>query len=262
MLNQLIDIITNQSICTVFQPIIEVQNSQIIGYEALTRGPENSIFFSPEMLFKAAIKHGLLSELEILCRDNAIKQFAALQLVGKLFLNISPMVLLNSAHPQGTTVKFVEQSGLSCQQIVIEISEKYPFPQGDILHNALEKYREFGFAVAIDDLGAGYSGLKQWCMLQPDIVKIDRYFVANCDQDQSKQTFLKHLFLLGHNTDAMVIAEGIETQAEYELLTELGMRYAQGFFIARPALQPSKLTILPNFVPTKRKQLELVYCQG
>ncbi|MDO6445584.1 EAL domain-containing protein [Colwellia sp. 1_MG-2023] len=232
------NIIRNKKITVVFQPIFNITNQTIVGYEALSRGPADSIYYAPDVLFKAATDCGLLSELEILCRDTAIQQFANLQLTGKLFLNISPLVLLDKAHPQGETIKLVEKAGLNCQQIVIELSEKYPFPNAETLSLALAKYREFGFDVAIDDLGAGYSGLKMWSQLRPDIVKIDRYFVEHCHLDSFKRKFLKAIFELAKSAQAKVVVEGIETFEEYELLRQLGMSYAQGFYLSKPSANP------------------------
>jgi EAL domain-containing protein (putative c-di-GMP-specific phosphodiesterase class I) len=238
--NKLLEIIASKAITTVFQPIFNVQSKTILGYEALTRGPENTELYSPDNLFYFATQYDLISELEILCRDKAITRFAELKLQGKLFLNISPLVLLSKNHPQGETIKFVQQAGLSCDQIVIEVSEKYPVPNDSTLSEALAKYRQFGFDVAIDDLGAGYSGLKLWSQLRPDIVKIDRYFVENCHQDSFKRKFLKAIFDLAQSAKAQVIVEGIETIEEFELLERLGMVYAQGFYLAKPAIIPIK----------------------
>ncbi|SEK66961.1 EAL domain, c-di-GMP-specific phosphodiesterase class I (or its enzymatically inactive variant) [Colwellia chukchiensis] len=238
MNNNINEIISTKSISTVFQAIFNIQEQRIIGYEALTRGPEGSLLSAPDILFQHAMQAGLLSELEILCRDNAIKRFSELKLSGKLFLNISPLVLLSKSHPQGETKRFVEQAGLNCQQIVIELSEKYPFPNNYILKAALAKYRRFGFKVAIDDLGAGYSGLKLWSQLLPDIVKVDRYFIENCHQDKFKQKFLKAIFNLASAAKASVIVEGIEAQQEFEFLQSIGMIYAQGFYLATPAAKP------------------------
>ncbi len=234
MIYKLKDIIEKRNISTVFQPILDVKEKKILGYEALTRGPVNSELHSPDKLFSFATEYGLLSELEILCRDNAIRQFSTLKLQGMLFLNISPLVLLDKNHPRGETIKFVEKAGLNCQQIVIELSEKYPYPNNKALSHALDQYREYGFNVAIDDLGAGYSGLKLWSELRPDIVKIDRYFVEGCDQDSFKRKFLIAIFDLAKSAHAKVIVEGIETKNEYTLLTKLGMDYAQGFYLAKP----------------------------
>ncbi|MBL0709423.1 MAG: EAL domain-containing protein, partial [Colwellia sp.] len=180
-------IISNKLITTVFQPIFDIENEIIVGYEALTRGPKDTELHSPEALFTMAEKHDLLSELELLCRASAITRFVELKLSGKLFINICLNVMLNKDHPYGETIKLVERSGLSPQQVVIEISEKSPFPNSDVLLKALNKYRQFGFDIAIDDVGAGYSGLKQWSYLRPDIVKIDRYFIDRCDKDVIKR---------------------------------------------------------------------------
>lgn len=234
MKEQIQMILVEKNITTVFQPIYNIERETIVGYEALTRGPNNSDLYSPDVLFEQATEHGLLSELDLLCRASAITSFSQLKLPGKLFINVSPAVMLNKDHPNGETIKLVEKAGLSCQQVVIEISEKYPFPNNDIFRDALDKYRQFGFDVAIDDLGAGYSGLKQWSYLRPDIVKIDRYFIDQCDKDVMKREFLRTLFELGRTSNAHVIAEGIETKEEFELLRELGMIYAQGFFLAHP----------------------------
>jgi EAL domain-containing protein (putative c-di-GMP-specific phosphodiesterase class I) len=234
--NKLLEILAKKAISTVFQPIFNVRSKTILGYEALTRGPKNTELYSPDNLFYYASKYDLISELEILCRDKAITRFAELKLQGKLFLNISPLVLLSKHHPQGETIKFVQQAGLSCDQIVIELSEKYPLPNDSMLSEALAKYRQFGFA--IDDLGAGYSGLKLWSQLRPDIVKIDRYFVENCHKDSFKRKFLKAIFDLAQSAKAQVIVEGIETIDEFELLERLGMVYAQGFYLAKPNITP------------------------
>lgn len=246
MKNKLLDILAKKAISTVFQPIFNVQSKTILGYEALTRGPKSTELYSPDKLFYFASQYDLISELEILCRDKAITRFAELKLQGKLFLNISPLVLLSKHHPQGETMKFVQQAGLSCDQIVIELSEKYPVPNDSMLSEALAKYRQFGFDVAIDDLGAGYSGLKLWSQLRPDIVKIDRYFVENCHQDSFKRKFLKAIFDLAQSAKALVIVEGVETIDEFELLQKLGMVYAQGFYLAKPALEPVKN--YPNYL--------------
>lgn len=246
-------IISKKLITTVFQPIFDIENEIIVGYEALTRGPKNTELHSPEVLFAKAEQYNLLSELELLCRESAITRFVELKLVGKLFINICLNVMLNKDHPYGETIKIVERSGLSPQQVVIEISEKSPFPNNDILLKALNKYRKFGFDIAIDDVGVGYSGLKQWSYLRPDIVKIDRYFIDRCDQDVMKREFLKILFELGRISNAHIIAEGIETKEEFQLLRELGMVYSQGFYLAKPSENPTRsFPILDDFTNTEQ----------
>ena len=96
-------------------------------------------------------------------------------------------------------------------------------------------YRELGFSIAIDDLGAGYSGLKQWSELCPEFVKIDRYFIDHCDQSVVKKEFLKSIIELAKATNTQVIAEGIERAEELRLLESLGVQHAQGFLLERPS---------------------------
>jgi len=239
--NLLQQILADKQITTVFQPIFDVELQKIVGYEALSRGPQGSALHAPSLLFEVATQCGCLYQLELLTRNLAIERFAAQKLSGKLFLNVSPMLLTNPKHPHGELLKIVNRVGLSCEQIIIEISEQYPIFSSELLHQALERYRNYGFTVAIDDLGAGYAGLKEWSYLRPDIVKIDRYFIDGCHLDIVKREFLRTIFELGKATSTKVIAEGIECKEEFELLCELGMVYAQGFFLAKPAATPTRI---------------------
>jgi len=239
--NLLQQILNHQQITTLFQPIFDVELQEIVGYEALSRGPQGSPLHAASTLFEVATQCGCLSQLELLTRNLAIERFAAQKLSGKLFLNVSPMLLTDPKHPHGELLKIVNKVGLSCDRVIIEISEQYPIFSSELLHQALARYRNYGFSVAIDDLGAGYAGLKEWSYLRPDIVKIDRYFVDGCNLDIVKREFLRTIFELGKATSTQVIAEGIECKEEFELLCELGMIYAQGFLLAKPAVVPTEV---------------------
>ncbi|MFT4927039.1 MAG: EAL domain-containing protein (putative c-di-GMP-specific phosphodiesterase class I) [Phenylobacterium sp.] len=230
-------IINERQITSVFQPIFNIQQRNILGYEALSRGPQGTPLHSPEKLFAAARAHGRLSELELLCRKQAITYFVALNLPGKLFLNVSPEVLLDAEHPRGETVQLLHLLGLPCDRVVIEITEQQRADEA-LLKQAVNHYRELGFIIAIDDLGSGHSGLRQWSELMPDIIKIDRYFVDNCHRDVVKKEFLKFIFALASATGALVIAEGIEQDAELQLLASLGISLTQGFLLEKPKEEP------------------------
>ncbi|WP_077340219.1 GGDEF domain-containing protein [Pseudocolwellia agarivorans] len=238
MKKQLQTIIENEQLTALFQPIYNTKETAVYGYEALIRGPSDSPLHSPQALFDEAVNHGLLSELELVCRRISIARFVELQLKGKLFLNVSPMVFLQSDHPQAVTLSYLKEHNLSPEQVVIELSEKYPIDASDLLQTALLHYRNLGFQIAVDDLGAGYAGLKLWSEVKPDYVKIDRYFINQCDQDPIKREFIKSILNLGQSINAKVVAEGIETQGEFEQLEELGLSIYQGFLFARPALYP------------------------
>ncbi len=239
-------IIENEELSALFQPIYSTTFENAYGFEALIRGPSNSPLHNPTALFDAALTYGLLSELELVCRKISIARFVELKLPGRLFLNVSPKVLLQSDHSQGVTISYLKKFGLSPSRVVIELSEKYPIDAPQLLKNALIYYRNLGFTIAVDDLGAGYAGLKLWLEVAPDFVKIDRYFINQCDQDPVKREFIKSILSLGQNINAKVIAEGIETSDEFNCLNDLGVNLYQGYLFARP--EPFPVQELPRIL--------------
>jgi len=221
-----------------FQPIVDIHAQQILGYEALIRGPSDSSLHSPITLFETGHGHGCLSELDLLCRKVSIKQFNKLALPGKLFLNTCPSVLLAEDHPTGETLTTLLQLGISPDDIVIELTEQFPLDDYKVMREALFHYRAMGFRIAIDDLGAGYAGLRMWSELRPDYVKIDRHFIQNINEDAIKKEFVRSIIDIARGLECRVIAEGIENELEYQTICSLGIKYGQGYYFARPQLQP------------------------
>lgn len=232
-------ILTEGLITPLFQPIYDLKSGQIYGYEALSRGPEGTELFTPDILFPYAQAQGRLHDLELLCRERAISRFAELGLPGQLFLNVSASLLSSPDHQKGMTLSILNELGLSQNNIVIELSEQHPYDQNGLSHRSVEHYRDMGFQVAIDDLGAGYSGLRLWSELRPDIVKLDKHFIENIDRDEVKREFVRSIINIAHRLRCALIAEGIERQQELDLLLELGVEYGQGFYMHRPTLSPS-----------------------
>ena len=239
LIDELKAIIAEQTVEIEFQPVFCLASRKVRGYEALSRGPEGSALRTPARLFGLAGQIGLLSELELVCRKQAILRFVELSLDGQLFLNVSPQVLLDDHHPRGETMQLLEQIGLSASWVVIELTEHQQVDAA-VLKQAIEHYRGVGFTIAIDDFGAGYSGLQQWSELQPDIVKVDRYFVHDCHLDVVKQEFLKFILSLASVTGAEVIAEGIEHPDELAVLLSLGFSLTQGYLLQKPTPQPAR----------------------
>lgn len=239
-LQTLESILQQGAIRTLFQPIYDITKQIILGFEALSRGIEGSSLELPERLFFVAGEHGKLSELELLCREKAIARFVEQDLPGKLFINVSPNTLLDPSHPKGETLHLVQKYGLAANRVVIEVTEQDKVDDGFLLLKTIEHYRQLGFNIAIDDLGAGYSGLKQWSELRPNFVKVDRYFIDYCDQSIVKKEFLKSIIELAKATNTSVIAEGIERLEELALLEKLGIVNAQGFLLAMPSIEPPR----------------------
>ncbi len=236
------EILATSAISTLFQPIISLKTNTIYGYEALSRGPSDSPLHSPINLFDAASRHGRIAELDLLCRELAIKQFGRLNLPAKLFLNTIPAVLLQDDYEHGLTLNFLKKSNLSPSRVVIELTEQYPIDDYRLMRDATEHYRSMGFSIALDDLGAGYAGLRTWSELKPDFVKLDRHFIQNIHEDRTKFQFVKSMLDIAHGIGCKVISEGIEVREEYLANDQLNIDFGQGYYFARPSLKPSRVT--------------------
>jgi len=238
LLSHLHEIIAQRSLTALFQPIIRMRSGEILGYEGLIRGPSNSPLHSPLNLFKVARAHQLTVQVEHLCRHIVMAQFAKSGLPGNLFLNVSPGALVQPEAIQGETLRYLEQLGINPQRIIIELTENEPTYDYELLRNAAMHYREMGFQIAIDDLGEGFSSLRLWSELQPEYVKVDMHFIQGINNDPMKLQFVRSIQEIAEKSGSIVIAEGIETQAELLTIRDLGIACGQGYHIARPMAAP------------------------
>jgi diguanylate cyclase (GGDEF)-like protein len=234
------DILQNKRLTSLLQPIVDMNQRTIHGYESLIRGPSDSHYHSPVTLFDIAIRSGRLLELDLLCRETGIHNFQCKQLPGKLFLNATPESLLEPGHRSGLTLEILGNVGIKPENVVIEMTEQYPMENFDIMRKAIEHYKSMGFEIAIDDLGAGYAGLRRWSELRPDYVKIDMHFVQGIDLDPAKQSFVRSINDIAQGLGCKVIAEGIETKAEYKTIFGMGIELGQGYFFSRPHASPPR----------------------
>ncbi len=237
-----------------FQPIVDFYTASVLGYEVLSRGsPPHT---SPAELFTLARREGFLWELEKACRLAAlarISSFTDEQRGYRYFMNVSPDVFNDPRFESGFTAAALQQHGLSAAQIVMEITEEASILDHMGFEKQVRHYLQQGFSIAIDDFGAGNSSLKILVAAAPQFIKIDRAIIRNINADAYKQHLLKALVSFASSVEARLIAEGIETAAELETLFRLGIRYGQGFFLARPApylplLAPDALEALRGLV--------------
>ncbi len=231
-------ILESESLNAIYQPIVDYKKQVILGYESLVRGPSDSALHNPVMLFDMARRTGSLTELDLLCKRTGIQGFKAKRLPGKLFLNTTPQGLLEPGHRTGLTLEYLRELGLKPENVVIELTEQYQMTDSHVLSNALQHYREMGFEIAIDDLGAGYSGLTRWAELRPEYVKIDRHFIQNIHTDAVKQSFVRSIIDIAKELNCKVIAEGIESREESQMLMDMGICYGQGYYFGRPQSNP------------------------
>lgn len=232
---ELRDVIRQERIQVLYQPIYDFANGSIMAWEALSRGPKESCLYAPTVLFDFAEQLGELFALESVCREKAIQCVGALGKGKKLFLNIHPRTLLDPKFTPGRTLDLLEKVGLGPENVVFEITERHSIKDFNLFHMTLDHYRSQGFQIAIDDAGTGYSGLSSIATLQPEYIKIDMSLVRNVHKDPVKQALLETFVTFSSRIGARVIAEGIEKKSEAMRLVELGMHYGQGFYLGKPA---------------------------
>ena len=224
----------------VFQPILDFRAKSYLGYEGLIRGPEGSELHSPAMLFELARVSGQTVVLERLCREVIFREFAKQGLPGKLFVNVSAGCLSDPFFLNGDTAKLLQEVGLRPQQIVIEITENQHVSDFSVLRDQLATYRKLGYQIAVDDLGEGFSNLRMWSEVRPEFVKIDRHFINGIADDALKFQLVKAIQEISEASHARIVAEGIETEAEFTTVRDLGIEFGQGFLISRPQYQPER----------------------
>ncbi|EYE87225.1 hypothetical protein Q428_14470 [Fervidicella metallireducens AeB] len=232
---ELIEILEKRNIRTVFQPIFDVKNAKIIGYEALSRGPSGSILERPDELFDAAREHNMLWEIELLCRSLAIERASQRGLDKFLFLNVDPRIIRDEKFKEGFTNKFVKSFNIEPQKIIFEITEKTAIEDYKAFKEVLDHYVRQGYKIAIDDTGAGYSGMRLITETKPQFIKLDMGLIRDIDKDSFKQAICRNLLTLSKITNMKLIAEGVETINEVNTLINIGVEYLQGYFLARPS---------------------------
>lgn len=234
MSSEIRELLQQRELSALFQPIVELDRGRIHGYEGLLRGPSNSPLHAPQPLFSAAAAAGCLTELDTLARLTVARRCRQLDLAGRLFINLHPLSLLDSTLDDllGTQPEFAPT------RVTIELTEQYPLEDFEAVRARIMALRARGYRIALDDLGAGYAGLRLWSEVKPDYVKIDRYFIEGIDRDAGKREFVRAIVDMGRQLDGLVIAEGIETADELSTVRALGIRLGQGYLFARPQLAP------------------------
>jgi EAL domain-containing protein (putative c-di-GMP-specific phosphodiesterase class I)/GGDEF domain-containing protein len=228
------EIIENGDVHTLVHPIVKLEDMSIIGYEALSRGPEGGEFERPDKLFKVAYDADLVLKLERLCRRQAIRAAADLPEGRMLFLNIEPEAI---GDPELRDVMFtalLADAAITPDRIVLEITERQAITDFTTFRSTLEYLRALGFAVAVDDAGAGYGSLQVLAEVRPEWLKIDMSLVRGVDSDEVRQQLMSSLVTFAERMKVRLIAEGIETAEELATLRGLGVEFGQGFLFSLP----------------------------
>jgi EAL domain-containing protein (putative c-di-GMP-specific phosphodiesterase class I) len=226
-------VLAGRKLHAVYQPVVSIKDSGIVGYEALIRGPVGELE-RPDVLFAVAHEADMTLELESLCLETIFAKVPRAIAGKKLFVNASPRLLGHSV--------FLDERNLASMRrahpdVVVEVSEKEVVHDYPAFRETLDRLRHAGLQIAIDDAGSGYSGLESILQLRPEYIKVATSIVRNLHTDTIKRQVITALASLGEQIQAPLIAEGIEQPEELHSLLSLGVRMGQGFLLGRPQVR-------------------------
>ncbi len=216
-----------------FQPIVNAADRTVFGHEALVRGRHHE---SAAEIF-GQVPPRSRYRFDQRCRIKALQLATRLGAPGFLCLNLLPNAIARAEACLETTLEVAERLGFPIGRIVFELTENEKIADVKRLREVVEEHRCRGFQLALDDFGAGYSGLALLAELQVDIVKVDMNLVRGIDRSPSRRAIVKGLVRICEDLGAEVIAEGIETHEELSALRSLGIELFQGYHFARPAFE-------------------------
>ena len=231
-----------------FQPIIYAQSGKLYAVEALLRNVQDiPNITNIDDLFDLVFSNDYLYEFDLLLREKAIKKFANINIPNlKLFYNLDNRIIYNKNYSSGNTQKILTKYNLSKDKIIFELSEKGTSIEQNALSTMLQRYKQSGYSIAIDDFGIGVSGLKLLYFSEANIIKIDRFFISNIDQDSKKKLFCSSIIDMAHIMGMQVIAEGVETQKEFYTCKDIGADFIQGFLVQKPTKNINEIKPIYN----------------
>lgn len=227
-----------------FQPILDVRTKHVFAYEALLRGMDGAGAGAILSQVTDANRYAFDQK----CRVTAIELATELDLAHEdsyLSINFLPNAVYEPRACIKLTLETAMRTGFPVERIMFEFTESERMDSAHVL-NILHAYRSLGFKTAIDDFGAGYAGLDLLSKFQPDIVKLDMELIRDIDQSPVKRTILRHSLNMLHDLGIDVVCEGIETQAEFEVLNDLGVNLMQGYLFAKPQIRTLPAPVWAN----------------
>ncbi len=228
------ELIEKEALEIFFQPIINLKDHSIYGYEALSRGTLPAFYRAPTLLFQIARESGCLIDLERLAVKKAI---SSAKNIGKkkLFMNTSSLYLQNLSREIRYILGWLKVEDISPQQVVFEITEKSAITNMSFFKASVKTLRKMGFSIAIDDVGTGYSSLEVLAQLEPQYLKYDRSLIIDIHKSFIKRELLKSLINFASGIKSKIIVEGVEKKEELDVLKDFGIELVQGYLFARPS---------------------------
>lgn len=216
-----------------FQPIVDTRDNSLFAYEALIRGLEGQ--GAAQML--AQVNENNRYRFDQSCRVKAVELASQLQIPCYVSINFLPNAVYEAATCIRATLEAARRFNFPTNRLIFEITENEKMVDKAHLKGIITEYRRQGFKTAIDDFGAGYSGLNLLAEFQPDIIKLDMALMRDIDSDPVRQAIVQGILGVCKALNIAVIAEGIESHAELQLLQGMGVYLFQGYLFAKPAFE-------------------------
>ena len=235
----LLYILENSSLITMFHPIVNPNTGEIYAYEALTRGVrEDKSIMPPNELFEKARSMDLLFFLDRICRETVIKNASEQNITKKIFINFIPTSIYDPEKCLKSTDEALKKYNLKPENVVFEVVETEYIEDYYHLNNILSYYKDKGYGTALDDIGSGYSTIASLLTLETDYMKIDMELIKNINNNPENQQKVRKYIQIAKENHIISLAEGVETKEELDILMEMGIELVQGYYFARPSEVP------------------------
>ncbi len=216
-----------------FQPIIDIKTKAIFAHEALIRGPNGEGAYT----ILSKVNNDNRYRFDQACRVKAVRTAAELKLKGMLSINFMPNAVYRPELCISTTLEAAKKYNFPASNIIFEFTEQEIVEDTAHLLNIVSEYKKLGFKTALDDFGAGYAGLNLLANFQPDIIKIDMSLIRDVDTSKSRQIIVKAITRMCEELNVTVLAEGVETTNERDILLNFGINLFQGYLFCKPAFK-------------------------
>jgi EAL domain-containing protein (putative c-di-GMP-specific phosphodiesterase class I) len=214
-----------------FQPIVDISNKTIFAHEALVRGPNGEGALT--VLNQVTNNY----KFDQACRVKAVKTASEINLEGYLSINFMPNAVYKPELCIQTTFEAAKKYEFDTKKIIFEFTEQELMEDVKHISNIMRAYNEMGFKTALDDFGAGYAGLNFIADCEVDIIKIDMGLIRDIDKCKSRQAIVKAVTRMCEDLNIKIIAEGIETMSERNVLASYGITLFQGYLFCKPSFR-------------------------
>ena len=240
LLNQLRVAITNNEFSLHYQPIIQLETGLVYGVEALIRWTHPIKGFIPPLEFiYLSERNGFIKEITEYVFKEAADHYKDWRMKTKglkISVNLSATMLMNDKFITDL-IEWIDKHHIDCSRYVIEVTETAIISDIEKSIHVLNTLKKLGFQIALDDFGTGYSSLTYLQKLPIDMIKIDRSFISNIKEDTEEFYVLKYMIDLAHHLNLVVVAEGIETKEQADMVKKYHVDYAKGYYYCKPMPQ-------------------------